>query len=100
MTAVRGTQEGIPNALKEAMASGIPVVSTFHAGISELVEDGVSGFLVPEREVVSLAERIKYLIQHPAVWPRMGMYGRKKVKSEFELHKTNNRFIKLLMKLV
>ncbi len=100
VTAVRGAQEGIPNALKEAMAVGMPVVSTFHAGIPELVEDGVSGFLVPEREIISLTERIKYLIQHPEVWPKMGMRGRDKVKREFEMHKTNKRFIKLLMRLM
>ena len=45
-----GDEEGTPVSLMEAMATGLPVVSTVHAGIPELVEEGVSGFLVPERD--------------------------------------------------
>ena len=48
VTAADGDEEGIPNVLKEAMASGMPVVATRHAGIPELVEDGISGWLVPD----------------------------------------------------
>ena len=51
VTAPNGDQEGIPNTVKEGMAVGLPVLSTLHSGIPELVENGVSGFLVPEHDV-------------------------------------------------
>lgn len=100
VTTPTGTQEGIPNALKEAMAMGIPVVSTYHAGIPELVENGVSGFLVPERDVSILRKKLEYLITHQQEWKRMGKAGRKKVLQEFEIEKTNDRLIKIFEMLL
>ena len=50
VTAVDGDQEGIPVSLMEAMASGVPCLSTMHSGIPELIQDGRSGWLVPERD--------------------------------------------------
>ena len=54
----RGEKEGIPGALVEAMAAGLPVISTYHAGIPEVVTDGVTGLLVPEQDVGALARAI------------------------------------------
>ena len=68
VTAADGDEEGIPNVLKEAMASGMPVVGTRHAGIPELVEDGVSGFLVPERDAAALADALERLARAPERW--------------------------------
>lgn len=84
-TTSNGNQEGIPNVLKEAMACGLPVVSTFHAGIPELVRDGKSGFLVPERDTDLLAQRILELIRHPEKWGKMGRKGCKTVTRKFNL---------------
>lgn len=53
-----GDMEGIPVALMEAMAVGIPVISTVHSGIPELVESGKSGWLAPENDAQALAERL------------------------------------------
>ena len=53
-----GDMEGIPVALMEAMAVGIPVVSTLHSGIPELVEADKSGWLVPENDACALAQRL------------------------------------------
>ncbi|WP_050184017.1 glycosyltransferase [Domibacillus robiginosus] len=82
-----GNQEGIPNVLKEAMACGLPVLSTKHAGIPELVGDGKSGFLVPERDPVALAERLLHLVQHSEDWERFGTHGRETVEQFFNIDK-------------
>lgn len=80
-----GNQEGIPNTLKEAMATGMPVVSTFHAGIPELVESGKSGLLVPERSSKQLAKAIRWLVEHPESWEGLGKEARKKIERDFNL---------------
>ena len=67
ITAKNGDQEGTPTVLIEAPARGLPIVSTTHSGITELVQNGKSGFLVPERDVGELAEKFEYLIFHPEV---------------------------------
>lgn len=95
MTAANGDQEGIPNVLKEAMALGLPVVSTRHSGIPELVEDGVSGYLVNERDVDALAERLSYLIDHPEKWADMGRAGRARVETYYDIKTLNDRLVKL-----
>lgn len=99
ITAARGSQEGIPNALKEAMAMGIPVISTYHSGIPELVDHGISGLLTPERDVSAIADCIEYLVKHPEEWGKMGIAGRKKVEKEFEKNKINKRFFATLTML-
>ena len=100
VTAGDGDQEGIPNVLKEAMAAGLPVVSTWHSGIPELVEDGVSGFLVAERDVDALADRLAYLIDHAELWPAMGWAGRTKVEREFDVERLHDRQVELYRQLL
>jgi colanic acid/amylovoran biosynthesis glycosyltransferase len=100
VTSKNGDQEGIPVVLMEAMAMGIPVVSTLHSGIPELVQDKITGFLVPERDVETLAERLRYLIEHPEIWAEMGQAGRKFVEENYEINKLNNRLIKLYQELL
>jgi glycosyltransferase involved in cell wall biosynthesis/cellulose synthase/poly-beta-1,6-N-acetylglucosamine synthase-like glycosyltransferase len=80
-----GLCEGIPVALMEAMACGLPVVSTVLSGIPELVEDGVSGFLVQPRDTVALADALERLARDPGLRARMGKAGRAKVRREFDL---------------
>jgi glycosyltransferase involved in cell wall biosynthesis len=69
----------------EAMASGVPVVATRVAGVGELVEDGVSGFLVPPGDPAPLAESVAKLIEDPALRSRFGAAGRAKVEKEFDV---------------
>lgn len=95
VTAQSGDQEGIPNVLKEAMATGIPVVSTRHSGIPELVEDGVSGLLAPEGDSAALAERLAHLIDHAEKWPAMGRAGRERVEAEFDSDRLNEELVAL-----
>lgn len=63
VTAASGDQEGIPNVIMEAMATGLPVISTVHAGIPELITDGVSGYLVPEKNVEEYTASMKRALQ-------------------------------------
>ncbi len=74
VTASNGDQEGQGLVLQEAQAMGLPVLSTLHNGIPDGVLDGISGFLVPERDVDALAEKLSYLIEHPEIWPSMGLH--------------------------
>ncbi len=97
VTAANGDQEGIPVALMEAMATGLPVVTTWHSGIPELVRDGESGFLVAERDVGSLEEKLIYLLDHPAIWARMGQSGRRFVEAQFEIDKLNDRLVEIFV---
>ena len=99
VTAENGDQEGIPNVLKEAMAMGLPVISTHHAGIPELIENHVSGLLVPERNFVALAQCIKYLITHPKIWLPIGKFARSKIIKEFNQDKENSKLAKILKKI-
>jgi colanic acid/amylovoran biosynthesis glycosyltransferase len=100
VTAADGDEEGIPNSVKEAMASGLPVVSTNHGGIPELVEDGVSGYLVPQRDVEAIADRLRRLIDHPQAWATMGQAARKRVMAEFDIDKINDELVRLYEGLI
>lgn len=95
VTAGNGDHEGIPNALKEAMATGMPVVSTYHSGIPELVKNGKTGFLVPEKNVDALEDRIRILLDHPALWNRMGCAGRSIIEKQYDINALNARLFEL-----
>jgi len=62
VTAANGDSEGLPTVLAEAQCCGLPVVSTRHAGIPEIIEDGRNGFLVAERDVSALSEALQRLL--------------------------------------
>ncbi len=100
VTAADGDEEGIPNVLKEAMALGLPVVATRHAGIPELIEDDVSGFLVPERDEAVLADALERLARDPGRWAAMGRAGRAKIEMEYDIHRLNDRLAGLLQGLI
>ena len=73
----------------------MPVVSTRHSGIPELVEDGVSGYLVDERDAEALANRIAALAAAPETWPAMGSAGRQRVLADFEQESLADRQVDL-----
>jgi colanic acid/amylovoran biosynthesis glycosyltransferase len=100
VTDANGDKEGIPVVLMEAMAAGLPVVSTWHSGIPELVKDGESGFLVPERDVEALEERLAHLIEHPEVWGRLGHAGREFVERHFDVNQLNDRLVRIFQELL
>lgn len=83
VTAQDGDQEGIPVSLMEAMASGVPCLSTIHSGIPELIEDGRSGWLVPERDVDALADRLESIQRGDYDLPAIARYARHTVETHF-----------------
>jgi glycosyltransferase involved in cell wall biosynthesis len=77
--------EGVPVVLMEAMASRVPVIASRVAGIPELVEDGVSGYVVPPGDVTTLIARLDLLLSDADLRARMGLAGRRKVDSDFDV---------------
>jgi colanic acid/amylovoran biosynthesis glycosyltransferase len=95
-----GHEEGIPNVLKEAMACGIPVVSTFQGGTAELVVDNISGMLAPEKDVDALVKKLEYLIEHPGVWAEIGRNARAIVEENFNSVKLSVKLENIYHKLL
>ena len=93
-------KEGIPVVLMEAMACGLPVISTYHSGIPEIIIDGKSGLLVHERDVDVLTEKVKYLIEHPEAITEMGSYGRKFVEDNFNIRTLNQQLVDIYYNLI
>lgn len=91
-----GDRDGIPNVLVEAMAMGIPVVSTAISGIPELVDHGINGLLVKEKDPVALAEAIATLLRQPELAQSLGLAGRAKVEREFDAKRNVERIGELL----
>jgi glycosyltransferase involved in cell wall biosynthesis len=84
------------------MAAGVPVVATRVGGNPEVVEDGVTGFLVPPREPEALAASIGRLLEHPQLAQAMGRAGRERAAEHFSLQRltqeTESLYLRLLMK--
>lgn len=95
VTSPDGDKEGQGLVLQEAQAMGLPVVSTLHNGIPEGVLDGKSGFLVPEKDVKALADKVSYLIENPQIWPQMGRSGRDFVEERYDIEKLNGQLVEL-----
>jgi glycosyltransferase involved in cell wall biosynthesis len=84
----RGKREGIPVVLMEGMSCGLAVVASRISGIPELVEDGVSGLLVPPRDAAALAAALRRLHEDPALRRRLGVAARERVRAEFDLERS------------
>ncbi len=97
VTAQDGDQEGIPLSLREAMAVGLPVISTRHSGIPELIEDGKTGCLVPEKDIDGLVRACEYLISNPPKYAEMGRAARKFVEENLGIAKLNHRLEELYL---
>ncbi|MBB3595710.1 colanic acid/amylovoran biosynthesis glycosyltransferase [Rhizobium sp. BK529] len=83
VVAANGDMEGIPVSIMEAMAMGLPVISTHHSGIPELVADGSSGILVGERDVGALSAAMEKLGSQPELLLAMGKAGRAIIEREY-----------------
>lgn len=78
---------GAPVTLIEMSGYGMPVISTLHCDIPEVIRDNESGLLVPEKDVDALTDRIVYLAGHPELWEKMGRAGRKHVEEAYDIRK-------------
>lgn len=77
--------EGLPNAVMEASAAGVPVVATACGGVRELIDDGVTGYIVPQRDHVAMTARMDQLLSDRAHAGEMGIAGRMKMRAEFSV---------------
>ena len=93
-------REGLPLAVLEAMAAGLPVVATVVGGVPEVVVDGVTGFLVPPLNPVALAEALLSLLQDPARCKAMGRAGYKRVKQCFSMEQMTRQIESLYEELL
>jgi colanic acid/amylovoran biosynthesis glycosyltransferase len=100
VTATDGDKEGQGLVLQEAEAMGLPVLSTIHNGIPDGVLDGKSGFLVPEKDVSALAEKLRFLLKNPEKWLEMGQAGRAFVEENYEINKLNDQLVEIYSKLI
>jgi glycosyltransferase involved in cell wall biosynthesis len=89
-------EDCMPLVLIEAIQYSIPVVSTFEGAISDVVEDGVNGFLVPQKDVIALADKLEVLIKDPELREKMGTAGRKKYENGFTMEKFEKRMVEIL----
>ncbi|MBU1068540.1 glycosyltransferase [Myxococcota bacterium] len=85
VVARNGDREGTTNVLKEAMAHGLPAVITRHGGNQDIIRDGVTGFIVDERDDAAMANRIERLIEDPGLRCRMGTAARNHAIESFSL---------------
>ena len=90
-----GDRDGIPNVLVEAMACGVPVISTRVSGIPELITDGIDGLLVEPDDPVGLAQAMARLLTDPDLGARLGRAGRQKVERLFDIRSARDRLLVL-----
>ncbi|MEM9327378.1 MAG: glycosyltransferase [Bacteroidota bacterium] len=89
VTSSKGDMEGLPIVIMEAMATGLPVVSTFHSGIPELIHHGESGFLVEEHDVAAYSRVLADVLVLQD--DQINREARAKIEAEFDLEKQNRK---------
>ena len=94
-----GNQEGVPNSMLEAMATGLPVFATEHGGIPEAIEHGVSGVLVPERDEFALAETLLGTVRDPNLLCSIGHGGSSAVHKNFNLTTQAQRLEEIYLRI-
>ena len=94
------SDECFPLGILEALRWNVPVITTYEGAISEIIEDGITGFLVPQRNVEILAKKIELLIQNPELRKQIGEAGRRKYEKEYTLPKFEKRIAEILKKVI
>ncbi|HKR07036.1 MAG TPA: glycosyltransferase family 4 protein [Bacteroidia bacterium] len=91
-----GDSEGTPVAILEASASGLPVISTKHAGIKDVIIDGETGYLVDEYDVDAMTERMIHLANNPELAYSMGQAARIRIAEYFPMEKSIDNLWKII----
>jgi len=92
--------EGMPNALLEAMAFGLPCIATPVGGIPDIIRDGENGFLVPVEDHIMLANKIMYLFSSPEICNQIGYNAQKRIAKEFSSKKNCERYLSVFKELI
>lgn len=92
-----GDRDGIPNVILEALSIGLPVVSTAHSGIPEVIEEGVDGLLVPPEDAKALSAALERLICDPEIRKAFGKAGRQIVADRFNPEKNARRLLEAFL---
>lgn len=100
VTASTGDSEGLGMVFLEAATRYTPVVATLHGGIPEAVENGKTGFLVPERDSEALAEKLSLLIDNVDLRKKMGLAARKMVEEKFDIEKQSKKLEKIYQSVI
>jgi colanic acid/amylovoran biosynthesis glycosyltransferase len=95
-----GNQEGIPNSMLEAMATGLPVFATEHGGIPEAIENGVSGVLIPERDDSALAQALLDASRDSDLLSHIARSGAEAVRKNFDLSAQAQRLEEIYLNLL
>ena len=98
--AADGDAEGLPTVVIEAMAAGTPVIGSRHAGIGEAIEDGRTGFLVPEHDPGALAAALRRLSDEPGLRQRLGENARRAAVENFDMCTQSRRLEETLLGLI
>ncbi len=96
--AADGGSDNLPTVIMEAMAAGLPVISTPVAGVPEMIVDGETGYLVPERDPEALAARIRTLLGDPERARAMGLAGRHRCEQLFDAERVAEQLRDILQK--
>lgn len=94
------SKECFPLVLLEAMSYSLPIISTFEGGIRDIVEDGVTGFLVPQKHVELTAKKLERLIKDSSLCQKMGAAGRNKYEQEFTFEKFEQKLTIILQEII
>jgi glycosyltransferase involved in cell wall biosynthesis len=97
VTAADGDMEGIPTVIMEAMSTGLVVISTIHSGIPELIDDGIDGYLVAERDVDGYVHKLVKLAESD---PELPKRARTKIEDKYNITKQNAKLVDIYEKVV
>jgi colanic acid/amylovoran biosynthesis glycosyltransferase len=86
--------------ISQALATGLPVITTMHSGLPEQIIDGKNGYLVAEGDYEALAEKIIFFMDHSEKWPQFSSFGRKHVEINYNSNTLINMQIEYYKKVI